>query len=63
MTVDFSNLDASTFNIVQGESGQLFSPYYLDQWPAWYGGATFALAYSEAAVKHAQAHLLTLQPK
>ncbi len=38
MTVDFSNLDGSTFNVVQGESGQLFSPYYMDHWPAWYGG-------------------------
>ena len=37
MTVDFSNLDASTFNIVIGESGQIFSPYYMDHWPAWYG--------------------------
>src|SRR5262249_39110705 len=49
MTVDFSNLDASTFNIVLGESGQIFSPYYLDHWPAWYGNTTFTLAYSAAA--------------
>ena len=63
MTVDFSNLDASTFNIVQGESGQLFSPYYLDQWPAWYGGSTFTLAYSDAAVRQTKAHELTLEPE
>ena len=62
MTVDFSNLDGSTFNLVQGESGQLFSPYYLDQWQAWYGGTTFTLAYSDAAVKQTKAHELTLEP-
>jgi penicillin amidase len=63
MTVDFSNLDASTFNIVQGESGQIFSPYYLDQWPAWYGGTTFTLAFSDSAIRQTRTHELTLQPK
>jgi penicillin amidase len=62
MTVDFANLDASTFNIVIGESGQIFSPYYMDQWPAWYGNTTFTLAYSDAAVQGAKTHELTLQP-
>lgn len=63
MTVDFSNLDASTFNIVIGESGQIFSPYYMDQWGAWYGNTTFTLAYSDAAVQGAKAHELTLTPE
>jgi penicillin G amidase len=62
MTVDFANLDASTFNIVIGESGQIFSPYYMDQWPAWYGNTTFALAYSNPAVQAAKTHELTLEP-
>lgn len=62
MTVDFSDLDASTFNIVMGESGQIFSPYYKDQWPAWYGNTTFTLAYSDGAVGKAEAHQLILQP-
>jgi penicillin G amidase len=62
MTVDFANLDASTFNIVIGESGQIFSPYYMDQWPAWYGNTTFTLAYSDPAVQGAKTHELTLQP-
>jgi penicillin amidase len=62
MTVDFSNLDASTFNIVLGESGQAFSPYYMDHWPAWYGNTTFTLAYSDAAVQRAKAHELVLKP-
>jgi penicillin amidase len=62
MTVDFANLDASTFNIVIGESGQIFSPYYMDQWPAWYGNTTFTLAYSDKAVQAAKTHQLTLEP-
>ena len=62
MTVAFSNLDASTFNVVQGESGQLFSPYYMDHWPAWYGGTTFSLAFSDAGVNQSKAHELTLEP-
>lgn len=63
MTVDFSNFDGSTFNIVIGESGQVFSPYYMDHWPAWYGNTTFNLAYSDAAVAGMKVHELKLEPK
>ncbi|HSB75968.1 MAG TPA: penicillin acylase family protein, partial [Terriglobales bacterium] len=31
-TVDLADLDHSTLNIVTGQSGNLFSPYYMDQW-------------------------------
>lgn len=62
MTVDFSNLDGSTFNIVLGESGQPFSPHYVDQWDAWYNGKTFTLAFSDSAVESAKQHELKLEP-
>ncbi len=62
MTVDFADLDASTLNIVMGESGQFLSPYYNDQWHAWYNGTTFALPFSENAVAAARHHQLTLTP-
>jgi penicillin amidase len=62
MTVDFADLDASTLNLVNGESGNLFSPYFNDQWPAWYGGTTFALPFSQAAVEGSAAHRLRLEP-
>jgi len=62
MTVDFSNLDNSTFNLVEGESGQPFSPHYTDHWDAWYNNKTFTLAYSDAAVQSAKTHELTLTP-
>jgi penicillin G amidase len=63
MTIDFSNLDGSTLNIVNGQSGNIFSPHYMDQWSAWYGGTTFPLAYSAEAVEKAKAHTLVLEPQ
>jgi penicillin amidase len=62
LTVDFSNLDRSTLNIVIGQSGDPLSPNYLDQWPFWYAGKTFSLPFSDAAVQSAAAHTLTLAP-
>ena len=62
MTVDFSDLDNSTLNIVNGQAGNLFSPYFNDHFSAWMNGSTFRLPYSDAAVAGAQAHRLVLQP-
>ncbi len=62
LTVDLSNLDRSTLNIVIGQSGDPLSQNYLDQWPFWYAGKTFALPFSDAAVQSAAAHTLTLVP-
>jgi penicillin amidase len=62
LTVDWSNLDGSTENIVMGESGDPVSPYYLDQWPYWYSGKTFAMPFSEGAVSGVTKHTLRLVP-
>ena len=62
-TVDLANLDDSTLNIVTGQSGNLFSPYYMDQWTAWFNGSTFRLPFSAQAVAAARAHQLVLQPE
>ncbi|HVJ07967.1 MAG TPA: penicillin acylase family protein [Acidisarcina sp.] len=61
-TMDWSDPDASTENIVMGESGDPLSPYYRDHWSAWYGGTTFALPSSDAAVQAATRHTLRLVP-
>lgn len=61
-TADLSNLDASTLNIVTGEGGNLFSPYYMDQWQAWYRGTTYSLPFSTAEVTKNRAHELRLVP-
>jgi len=63
LTVDLSNLDASTLNLVTGEAGNFLSPYYMDQWKPWYEGYTFALPFTRDAVAKAQKHVLVLEPK
>jgi penicillin amidase len=63
LTVDFSNFDHSTLNIVIGQSGHLLSPHYKDQFPAWYNDSSFQFPFTEAAVNAAAEHRLTLQPK
>ena len=62
LTVDFSNLDQTTLNIVNGQSGDVFDDHYNDQWEAYYHGQTFALPFSGDAVQHAAAHHLRLEP-
>ena len=62
MTVDMADLDQSTLNLVTGEAGNLFSPYYMDQWSAWYRGTTFTAPFSAAAVEKARAHQVVLEP-
>ncbi|HWY59532.1 MAG TPA: penicillin acylase family protein [Terriglobales bacterium] len=62
MTVDLANLDQSTLNLVTGEAGNLFSPYFMDQWKAWYEGFTFVWPFSAPAVEKARAHALVLEP-
>jgi penicillin amidase len=62
-TADLSNLDASTLNVVTGESGNFLSPNYMDQWKAWYTGYSFVLPFSKTAVENAAAHRLMLEPK
>jgi penicillin amidase len=62
-TADLFNLDASTLNVVTGQSGNFLSPYYMDQWKAWYTGFTFVLPFSKSAVEESATHRLLLEPK
>ena len=61
-TMDWSNIDGSTENIVLGESGNPLSPYFRDQWNDYYEGTTFALPFSPAAVTAQTRHTLRLLP-
>ena len=63
LTWNFANFDESTLNLVTGESGIFLSPYYMDQWAAWYGGSTFAFPFSQAAIEGHRAHEMTLVPR
>jgi len=62
-TADLSNFDSSTLNVVTGNAGNFLSPYYMDQWQAWYTGYTFALPFSKSAVDKAATHRLMMRPK
>ncbi|HEV2234558.1 MAG TPA: penicillin acylase family protein [Terriglobia bacterium] len=62
MVVDFSGFDQSVQNITLGESGQVFSPYYKDQFDAWYNGRSFPMLFSDAAVDQGTTHLLVIKP-
>jgi len=61
-TMDWSSIDGSTENIVLGESGNPYSPYFRDQWNDWYGGTTFALPFTPSAVAAQTRHTLRLLP-
>ena len=63
LTMNFANFDESTLNLVTGESGIFLSPYYMDQWAAWYGGSTFAFPFSQPAVEQHRKHEMELLPK
>lgn len=61
-TANLADLDQSTLNLVTGEAGNFLSPYYMDQWKAWYEGTTFPFPFSAKAVEGAKAHRLVLEP-
>jgi penicillin amidase len=61
-TIDWSNIDGATENITLGESSDPYSPYFRDQWNDWYGGTTFALPFTPAAVAGQTRHTLRLLP-
>ncbi len=62
-TADMADLDNSTLNIVNGESGNIFDEHYNDQWDAYYHGRTFKLPFSPEAVERAAQHHLKLEPQ
>jgi penicillin amidase len=61
-TANLADLDQSTLNIVTGQGGNFLSPYYMDQWKAWYEGTTFTTPFTGKAVQATTAHKLRLEP-
>jgi penicillin amidase len=55
---DLSDWDKSLMNLTLGQSGQLFSSHYSDQWEAYYVGESFARPF-----RNVQGSTLTFQPK
>jgi len=62
MVVDLADLERSVQNLTLGESGQVFSPYYKDQFEAWYAGQSFPMPFGDAAVDQDGVHKLVLEP-
>jgi penicillin amidase len=61
-TANLADLDQSTLNTVTGQGGNFLSPYYMDQWKAWYEGSSFLLAFTSRAVAGSGVHRLILEP-
>ena len=61
-TANLADFDQSTLNTVTGQGGNFLSPYYMDQWKAWYEGTTFTLPFSPKAVASDKTHQLTMEP-
>lgn len=61
-TLDWSNIDGATEDIVLGESGDPYSQYFRDQWDDWYNGTTFAFPFTMQAVAAQTRHTLRLLP-
>lgn len=62
MVIDFSNFEDSVQNITLGESGQVFSPYYRDQFQTWYQGQSLPMLFGDMAVDKGTVHKLVLEP-
>jgi penicillin amidase len=57
-----ANWDDSILLISSGESGQLGSSHYTDQFSFWYEGKPIVMPFSDAAEKTTRKHTLTLKP-
>ena len=51
MNADLGDWDRSLLNIVTGQSGEIFSSHYRDQWPAYYEARGFPMAFDKLEVK------------
>jgi penicillin amidase len=59
---DLSDFDNSVQEITLGESGQVLSAYYRDQFQTWYEGGNLPMLFSDAAVNKGVVHRLVLEP-
>ena len=56
---DLSNWDGSLNNLTIGESGEILSSHYKDQWNAYYSGASFPMQFNKVQAKST----LTIDPR
>jgi len=51
MDADLSNWDRSWLNVQIGESGQIFSSHYKDEWASYYNGISFPMQFGTVEAK------------
>ncbi len=51
MNADLADWDQSLLNILTGQSGQILSPHYRDQWSPWYYATSFPMQFRKVAAK------------
>lgn len=62
MVVDLSDLDASRWVQLTGNSGHAYHPHYTDQLELWRTGAMLPMRWERATIESEAAHTLTLTP-
>jgi penicillin amidase len=62
LVADLSDWDRSFMEITTGESGQLGSEHYSDQFPSWLAGKPLPAPFSGAAVERAAVHTMHFEP-
>jgi penicillin amidase len=62
-TADLADPDRTTLNLALGQSGNLSSPWFLDQFDDWLHARTYPLPFTPAASQPGIAHSLTLRPQ
>jgi len=51
MDADLNDWERSLLNLQIGESGQIFSSHYKDQWPSYYNGTSFPMQFGKVEAK------------
>jgi penicillin amidase len=51
MDADLGAWDRSWLNLQIGQSGQIFSTHYRDQWPSYYNGTSFPMQFEKVETK------------
>ncbi|HLK50434.1 MAG TPA: penicillin acylase family protein [Bryobacteraceae bacterium] len=51
MNADLADWEHSWFNLQIGQSGQILSSHYKDQWPSYYNGASFPMQFGTVQAK------------
>jgi penicillin amidase len=62
LVADLSDWDRSFMEITTGESGELGSEHYLDQFPSWFAGKPIPAPFSESAIQRTTVQTLNLVP-